>query len=49
MQMKRDPRVGGTNSDGTNSTMNCSCSYDVGSFLQTEWTEVQMQGFPKGN
>ncbi len=48
MPMKKDPTGGGTNADGTKSTMYCSYCYENGEFLQPNITAAEMQKFVKG-
>jgi hypothetical protein len=43
MPMKRDPQGGGTNADGSKSTMYCSHCYRDGRFTQPDITAEQMQ------
>ncbi|HPD54531.1 MAG: zinc ribbon domain-containing protein [Bacteroidota bacterium] len=45
MPLKKDPKGGGTNADGSRSTMYCSLCYANGKFLQPDWTASQMQSF----
>lgn len=45
MPLKMDPHDGGTNADGTHSTMYCSYCYENGAFKQPDWTAEQMQAF----
>lgn len=47
MPLKKDPQGGGTNADGTKSTMYCSYCYEDGKFQQPDWTAEQMQEFSK--
>ena len=47
MPMKKDPQGGGTNADGTKSTMYCSYCYKDGAFFQPDMTAEQMQVFCK--
>jgi len=47
MPLKKDPKGGGTNADGTKSTMYCSYCYEGGKFKQPDWTAQQMQEFSK--
>ncbi len=44
---KRDPGGGGTNEDGSKSTMYCSRCYENGTFIQPDITASQMQFFVK--
>lgn len=48
MPLKKDPKGGGTNSDGTKNGMYCSYCYDNGKFLGPDMTASQMQEFVKG-
>ena len=48
MPLKKDPNSGGTNADGSKSTMYCSYCYENGKFKQPDWTAQQMQEFVKG-
>jgi hypothetical protein len=45
MPMKKDPRGGGTNADGTKSGMYCSYCYQNGAFTQPNITVAEMQEF----
>ncbi len=45
MPLKKDPKGGGTNADGSRSTMYCSLCYANGKFLQPDLTASQMQSF----
>jgi hypothetical protein len=47
MPLKKDPKGGGLNSDGSKSTMYCSYCYDGGKFLQPNVTAIEMQAFVK--
>lgn len=47
MPIKKDPAGGGTNADGSKSTMYCSYCYTNGAFKNPEWTAKQMQDFCK--
>lgn len=57
MPLKRDPKGGGTNADGSRSTMYCSHCFVNGQFTMPDCTPEQMQklvagklgemGFPK--
>jgi hypothetical protein len=47
MPLKKDPKRGGANSDGTISTIYCSYCYENGKFLQPDWTASQMKEFAK--
>lgn len=48
MPLKKDEKGGGTNSDGSKSTMYCSHCYEEGKFSQPNITAAQMQTFVKG-
>ncbi len=48
MPLKRDPRGGGTNADGSKSATCCSHCYDGGRFTTPEMTVEQMQDLVKG-
>lgn len=48
MPLKKDEKGGGTNSDGSKSTMYCSHCYEEGKFSQPDITAAQMQTFVKG-
>jgi hypothetical protein len=48
MPLKRDPQGGGSNADGSKSTMYCSYCYGNGKFLQPNITVGEMQAFVKG-
>jgi hypothetical protein len=43
MPMKKDPAGGGTNADGSKSTMYCSYCYQNGQFTKPEMTLAEMQ------
>lgn len=47
MPLKKDEKGGGTNADGTTSTMYCSYCYENGSFTQPDFTAKDMQKFSK--
>jgi hypothetical protein len=47
MPLKKDPQGGGTEADGSKSTMYCSYCYQNGKFTQPDWTAQQMQEFSK--
>lgn len=47
MPLKKDPNGGGTNADGSKSTMYCSLCYENGEFKNPDWTAEQMQSFVK--
>ncbi|USN53109.1 MAG: zinc ribbon domain-containing protein [Candidatus Nomurabacteria bacterium] len=48
MPLKSDKNGGGTNADGSKSTMYCSLCYQNGQFVNPDWTAQQMQDFVKG-
>lgn len=48
MPLSRDPKGGGSNNDGSISTMYCSFCYENGKFLQPDITAAEMQAFVKG-
>lgn len=48
MPLNKDPKKGGTNADGSISTMYCSYCFEDGKFKQPDWTAEQMQEFSKG-
>jgi hypothetical protein len=45
--LKRDPKGGGTNADGSKSKMYCSYCYENGKFTQPDITASEMQAFVK--
>ncbi|MFH0988671.1 MAG: zinc ribbon domain-containing protein [bacterium] len=47
MPIKKDPKNGGTNADGTKNLMYCSYCYADGKFTQPDWTAHDMQLFVK--
>lgn len=47
MPLKKDEKGGGTNTDGSTSTVYCSHCYENGKFLQPDITAAQMQEFVK--
>ncbi|MGM5468990.1 zinc ribbon domain-containing protein [Flavobacteriaceae bacterium LMO-SS05] len=47
MPLKKDAKGGGTNTDGSKSTVYCSHCYEGGKFLQPDITALQMQNFVK--
>jgi len=47
MPMKKDPKSGGTNSDGTKNVMYCSYCYEKGNYTQPDITAEEMQIFVK--
>ena len=48
MPLKRDPKGGGTNADGSKSSMYCSHCYEKGKFTLPDITLAQMQDRVKG-
>ncbi|MBI3195291.1 MAG: zinc ribbon domain-containing protein [Ignavibacteriae bacterium] len=48
MPMKKDEQGGGTNADGTKSTMYCSHCFQNGAFTQPNITVEQMKELVKG-
>ncbi len=48
MPLKKDPKGGGTEADGSKSNMYCSYCYEKGAFLQPHITAGEMQVFVKG-
>ena len=48
MPLKRDEKGGGTNADGTRSTMYCSHCFQQGRFTMPDMTIEQMQQLVKG-
>ena len=48
MPLKRDEKGGGTNADGSKSTMYCSHCYEKGRFTSPDITLEQMQQLVKG-
>lgn len=48
MPMKKDPKGGSTNADGSVNKMYCSYCYENGKFRQPDWSAAQMQEFVKG-
>ena len=44
---KDDPKGGGTNADGSKSSIYCSYCYEGGKFTQPDITAVEMQEFVK--
>ena len=48
MPLKQDSQGGGSNSDGSKSTVYCSYCYQNGAFKNPDWTAEQMQVFCKG-
>lgn len=47
MPLKKDPKQGGTEADGSKSTMYCSYCYEAGKFKQPDITVQEMQAFCK--
>jgi len=47
MLLKKDPKGGATNLDGSLNNMYCSYCYNSGEFLQPDITAPQMQDFVK--
>jgi len=47
MPLKKDPKGGGTNTDGSKSTMYCSHCYINGKFTQPDIAAEQMQDLVK--
>lgn len=45
MPLSKDPKNGGTHSDGSKSTEYCSYCYQSGAFLSPDFTAQQMQSF----
>ncbi len=48
MPMKKDEKGGGTNSDGSKSTMYCSRCYEEGQFTSPDMTADEMKDLVKG-
>lgn len=48
MPLNKDPQHGGTNADGSRSTVYCSFCYENGRFTQPGITVEEMQAFVKG-
>jgi hypothetical protein len=48
MPMNKDPKNGGTNSDGTKNLMYCSYCYENGAFTQPDITVDEMKALVKG-
>lgn len=48
MPMKKDPKGGGTNPDGSINKMYCSKCYNGGKFINPDMTMGQMQELVKG-
>lgn len=47
MPLKKDPKHGGTNADGSKNHMYCSYCYENGEFVNPEMTMEEMQEFVK--
>lgn len=47
MPLKKDPKGGSTNADGSKNNMYCSFCYENGEFLQPDITATEMQIFVK--
>ncbi|PWK20784.1 zinc ribbon domain-containing protein [Xanthomarina spongicola] len=47
MPLKKDPKGGSTNADGTKNNMYCSYCFEDGKFLQPDISAQQMQVFVK--
>lgn len=45
MPMKKDPQLGGTNTDGSKSEKYCSLCYVEGQFIQPDMNAKEMQSF----
>lgn len=45
MPLKKDPKGGGSNADGTKSLIYCSYCYANGQFTQPDFTALQMKEF----
>ena len=48
MPLNKDPQGGGTEADGSKSTMYCSLCYDNGTFRRPDITADEMKQFVKG-
>lgn len=48
MPLKKDPKGGSTNAEGTINERYCSYCYEKGTFLQPDVTVKEMQAFVKG-
>ncbi|MCB0497166.1 MAG: zinc ribbon domain-containing protein [Cyclobacteriaceae bacterium] len=48
MPLKKDEKGGGTNADGSKSTMYCSLCYENGAFTRPDMTAHDMQKLVKG-
>ncbi len=49
MPMKKDPKGGSTNADGSPNTTYCSYCYENGEFTQKNMTVIEMQELVKGH
>ena len=49
MPLNKDPKRGGTNSDGTKNNMYCSYCFENGKFLQPDITLEEMEALVKEN
>jgi len=47
MPLKKSPNGGGTDADGSISTMYCAYCYENGAFVNPDWTATRMQAFVK--
>jgi hypothetical protein len=47
MPLKKDPKGGGKNADGSTNKMYCSLCYEDGKFLQPDVTALEMKEFVK--
>ncbi len=45
MPIRKDPKLGGTNADGTKSLLYCSYCYENGAFTQPDFTLEEMRAF----
>ena len=48
LPLKKDPKGGALNFDGTKNNMYCSFCYEDGEFIHPDWNVEQMQDFVKG-
>lgn len=48
MPLKKDPKGGGTEKDGSKSVKYCSFCYQNGAFVQPDMTAKEMQAFATG-
>ncbi len=48
MPLKKDPKGGSTNADGSKNVTYCSYCFESGKFLQPDVTAEEMQKFVKG-